>query len=39
MPDFTHLQTAQPVMFGHYMMACIEIFCRDLSRMRDALSE
>ncbi|ALE03220.1 argininosuccinate lyase [Bartonella ancashensis] len=37
MPGFTHLQTAQPVTFGHHMMAYVEMFGRDLSRMRDAL--
>ncbi|AQX31472.1 argininosuccinate lyase [Bartonella schoenbuchensis R1] len=36
MPGFTHLQTAQPVTFGHYMMVYVEIFGWDLSRMRDA---
>ncbi|AQX28552.1 MULTISPECIES: argininosuccinate lyase [unclassified Bartonella] len=37
MPGFTHLQTAQPITFGHYMMAYVEMFSRDLSRMRDAI--
>ena len=37
MPGFTHLQTAQPVTFGHYCMAYVEMFGRDLSRVRDAL--
>ncbi|WP_455477862.1 argininosuccinate lyase [Bartonella sp. B10] len=37
MPGFTHLQTAQPVTFGHHMMAYVEMFGRDLSRMRDAV--
>ncbi|EJF85211.1 argininosuccinate lyase [Candidatus Bartonella washoeensis] len=37
MPGFTHLQSAQPVTFGHYMMAYVEMFGRDLSRMRDAV--
>jgi len=36
MPGFTHLQTAQPVTWGHYMMAYVEMFGRDLSRFRDA---
>ncbi|MCA0997572.1 MULTISPECIES: argininosuccinate lyase [Roseobacteraceae] len=36
MPGFTHLQTAQPVTWGHHMMAYVEMFARDLSRMRDA---
>jgi argininosuccinate lyase len=37
MPGFTHLQTAQPVTFGHHCMAYVEMFGRDLSRMRDAI--
>ena len=37
MPGFTHLQTAQPVTFGHHLMAYVEMFGRDLSRARDAL--
>jgi argininosuccinate lyase len=32
MPGFTHLQTAQPVTFGHHCMAYVEMFGRDLSR-------
>ncbi|KZX97151.1 MULTISPECIES: argininosuccinate lyase [unclassified Sulfitobacter] len=36
MPGFTHLQTAQPVTWGHHMMAYVEMFGRDLGRMRDA---
>jgi len=36
MPGFTHLQTAQPVTFGHHCMAYVEMFARDLSRARDA---
>ena len=36
MPGFTHLQTAQPVTWGHHMMAYVEMFGRDLSRVRDA---
>ena len=36
MPGFTHLQTAQPVTWGHHMMAYVEMFGRDLSRLRDA---
>ncbi len=38
MPGFTHLQTAQPVTFGHHCMAYVEMFGRDLSRMRDAIA-
>src|SRR5690606_19991033 len=37
MPGFTHLQTAQPVTFGHHCMAYVEMFARDLSRVRDAV--
>ena len=36
MPGFTHLQSAQPVTFGHHLMAYVEMFGRDLSRFRDA---
>jgi len=36
MPGFTHLQTAQPVTWGHHMMAYVEMFGRDLTRFRDA---
>ena len=36
MPGFTHLQTAQPVTFGHHLMAYVEMFGRDASRFADA---
>ena len=36
MPGFTHLQAAQPVTFGHHLLAYVEMFGRDRSRMRDA---
>ncbi|MFT4716167.1 MAG: argininosuccinate lyase [Paracoccaceae bacterium] len=36
MPGFTHLQVAQPVTWGHHMMAYVEMFGRDLTRMQDA---
>ncbi|GIT89837.1 argininosuccinate lyase [Jannaschia pagri] len=36
MPGFTHLQTAQPVTWGHHMLAYVEMFGRDLSRFQDA---
>ncbi len=36
MPGFTHLQTAQPVTWGHHMMAYVEMLGRDVSRFRDA---
>ncbi|WOS62092.1 argininosuccinate lyase [Sinorhizobium fredii] len=37
MPGFTHLQTAQPVTFGHHCMAYVEMFGRDRSRVRHAI--
>ena len=36
MPGFTHLQTAQPVTWGHHMMAYVEMLERDASRLADA---
>ncbi|MBU2868817.1 argininosuccinate lyase [Pacificibacter marinus] len=36
MPGFTHLQTAQPVTWGHHMMAYVEMLGRDVSRFKDA---
>jgi argininosuccinate lyase len=36
MPGFTHLQSAQPVTWGHHMMAYVEMFGRDASRFADA---
>ena len=35
-PGFTHLQPAQPVTFGHHLMAYVEMFGRDASRFADA---
>ncbi|BBP42371.1 argininosuccinate lyase [Thiosulfativibrio zosterae] len=35
MPGFTHLQTAQPVTFGHHMMAWFEMLKRDVERLQD----
>jgi argininosuccinate lyase len=35
MPGFTHLQVAQPVTFGHHMLAYVEMFARDAERMAD----
>ena len=35
MPGFTHLQPAQPITFGHYLMAYVEMFGRDRSRFAD----
>ena len=37
MPGFTHLQTAQPILFAHHMMAYVEMFKRDKGRMEDCL--
>ena len=36
MPGFTHLQPAQPVTFGHHLMAYVEMFGRDAARFTDA---
>jgi argininosuccinate lyase len=36
MPGFTHLQPAQPITFGHHLLAYVEMFARDRSRLRDA---
>ena len=36
MPGFTHLQVAQPVTFGHHMLAYFEMFGRDAERFADA---
>ena len=35
MPGFTHLQVAQPVSFGHHMLAYVEMFSRDAERMQE----
>ncbi|QQS14959.1 MAG: argininosuccinate lyase [Rhodospirillales bacterium] len=35
MPGFTHLQTAQPVTFGHHLLAYVEMFGRDRGRFAD----
>ncbi len=37
MPGFTHLQTAQPILFAHHMLAYVEMFKRDSGRMEDCL--
>jgi len=37
MPGYTHLQRAQPITFGHHLMAYAEMFLRDLDRLSDAL--
>ncbi|MBV1774828.1 argininosuccinate lyase [Burkholderiaceae bacterium DAT-1] len=36
MPGFTHLQVAQPITFGHHLMAYVEMLARDEERLRDA---
>jgi argininosuccinate lyase len=36
MPGFTHLQSAQPVTFGHHLLAYVEMTARDRGRMHDA---
>jgi argininosuccinate lyase len=36
LPGFTHLQVAQPITFGHHMLAYVEMFGRDAERMLDA---
>ncbi len=36
MPGFTHLQTAQPVTFGHHLLAYVEMISRDRGRFADA---
>ncbi|MCS6758136.1 MAG: argininosuccinate lyase [Candidatus Devosia euplotis] len=36
MPGFTHLQNAQPVTFGHHLLAYVEMLGRDAGRLRDA---
>ena len=36
MPGFTHLQSAQPVTFGHHLLAYVEMLSRDLGRFADA---
>ncbi|GAD11440.1 argininosuccinate lyase [Gluconobacter frateurii NBRC 103465] len=36
MPGFTHLQVAQPVTFGHHLLAYVEMLSRDRGRLRDA---
>lgn len=35
MPGFTHLQTAQPVTFGHHILAWLEMIKRDIERLQD----
>jgi argininosuccinate lyase len=35
MPGFTHMQVAQPITFGHHVLAYVEMFARDTERMLD----
>jgi argininosuccinate lyase len=35
LPGFTHMQVAQPITFGHHMLAYVEMFGRDAERMQD----
>ena len=37
MPGYTHLQRAQPITFGHHLMAYAEMFLRDIGRLDDAM--
>ena len=37
MPGYTHMQRAQPVTFGHHLMAYAEMFIRDIGRLDDAV--
>ena len=37
LPGYTHLQRAQPVTFGHWCLAYVEMFNRDIGRLHDAL--
>jgi len=35
MPGYTHLQTAQPILFAHHLLAYVEMFARDAGRLKD----
>ncbi len=35
MPGYTHLQTAQPILFSHHLLAYVEMFARDAGRLKD----
>lgn len=37
-PGYTHLQRAQPITFGHHLMAYAQMFLRDISRVKDAVN-
>lgn len=39
MPGYTHMQRAQTVTFGHYMMAYVEMFLRDIKRLKNTYEE
>ncbi|MEM9494145.1 MAG: argininosuccinate lyase, partial [Myxococcota bacterium] len=36
LPGYTHLQRGQPVLYGHHLLAYVEMFDRDIGRLRDA---
>ncbi|MBQ0135446.1 MAG: argininosuccinate lyase [Oscillospiraceae bacterium] len=36
MPGYTHMQRAQPIVFGHHLLAYAEMFLRDIDRIKDA---
>ena len=38
LPGYTHLQRAQPITFGHHLLAYAQMFLRDISRIEDAVS-
>ena len=38
MPGYTHLQRAQPITFGHHLLAYAEMFLRDMGRLDDAVA-
>ena len=38
LPGYTHLQRAQPITFGHHLMAYAMMFLRDISRIKDAIA-
>ena len=37
MPGYTHLQRAQPITFAHHLLAYVNMFCRDVTRMEDCM--
>jgi argininosuccinate lyase / amino-acid N-acetyltransferase len=37
LPGYTHLQRAQPITFGHWCLAYVEMFNRDIGRLKDAI--